>query len=83
LKPKVTALALDHRLLSKYTSLVAVDGQRTASGPGNEVAVPNALPAGNTMFGNLPQTATPGPTCLLMGVMSLAMAFGLFRRGGA
>jgi Ca-activated chloride channel family protein len=81
LKPQVTALALDHRLLSRYTSLVAVDSQRTAAGPGNEVAVPNALPAGNTMFGNMPQTATPGPTCLLMGVVSLAAALGLHWRG--
>lgn len=80
LRPQVTALALEHRILSKYTSLVAVDSQRTVSGPGNDVAVPNALPAGNTMFGNWPQTATPGPTCLLMGVMSLAAAWGLQRR---
>ena len=81
IRPRVLALALQHRILSKYTSLVAVDSQRTVSGPGNDVAVPSALPAGNTMFGNMPQTATPGPTCLLMGVVSLAAAWGLRGRG--
>lgn len=81
LKPTVTALALEHRILSKYTSLVAVDSQRTVSGPGNDVAVPSALPAGNTMFGNMPQTATDGPTCLLVGVVSLVAALGLYLRG--
>lgn len=81
LKPRITALALQHRILSKYTSLVAVDSRRTVSGPGNDVAVPSALPAGNTMFGNMPQTATDGPTCLLVGVVSLAAALGLHLRG--
>jgi Ca-activated chloride channel homolog len=79
-RPEVTALALQHRLLSKYTSLVAVDQTRSVSEPGPDVAVANELPAGNSMFGNMPQTATPGPTCLLVGALSLSAAWLTARR---
>ena len=79
-KPLVTALALQHHLMSKYTSLVAVDKTRTVDAPGRSVAVANALPAGNEMFGNLPQTATPGPTCLWLGFLSLSLAGALSLR---
>jgi len=75
IRPRVTALALQHRLLSQYTSLVAVDPARTVAGPGQDVAVPNALPAGNTMFGNMPQTATPAPLYLILGAVSVACAW--------
>jgi Ca-activated chloride channel homolog len=75
IRPKVTAIAIEHHLMSKYTSLVAVDKTRTVDAPGRSVAVANALPAGNAMFGNLPQTATPGPTCLLTSFVSLASAW--------
>jgi Ca-activated chloride channel family protein len=81
-RPLVTALALEHHLMSKYTSLVAVDKVRSVETPGRAVAVANALPAGNTMFGNLPQTATPGPTCLLFSILSFASAWALLKRGG-
>lgn len=85
IRPKVTALALQHHLMSKYTSLVAVDVTPSVDAPGRSVPVANALPAGNQMFGNLPQTATPGPTCLLTSVFTLASALflrkpRLFRR---
>jgi len=80
LRPQVTALALRHHLLSKYTSLVAVDKLRSVEGPGSDVAVPNALPAGNSMFGNMPQTATPAPTCLLFGAVSLLAAWIVHKR---
>jgi Ca-activated chloride channel family protein len=80
LAPEVTRLALRHRLLSKYTSLVAVDRVRSVDGEGSDVAVPNALPAGNDMFGNLPQTATPGPTCLLVSALSVASAWVVKKR---
>jgi Ca-activated chloride channel family protein len=79
IRPKVTALAIEHHLMSKYTSLVAVDKTRSVDAPGRSVPVANALPAGNAMFGNLPQTATPGPTCLLTSFVSLAGAW-LFRK---
>ncbi len=75
IRPKVTALAIEHHLMSKYTSLVAVDKTRSVDAPGRSVPVANALPEGNAMFGNLPQTATPGPTCLLTGFVSLTSAW--------
>ncbi|HEU4581968.1 MAG TPA: marine proteobacterial sortase target protein [Polyangiaceae bacterium] len=80
LRPQVTALALRHHLLSRYTSLVAVDAVRSVSGPGADTAVASALPAGNSMFGNMPQTATPAPTCLLFGAASVVTALVLYKR---
>jgi Ca-activated chloride channel family protein len=80
LQPQITSLALRHHLLSKYTSLVAVDQARSVEGPGSDVAVPNALPAGSSMFGNMPQTATPAPTCLLFGAASLLAAWIVHKR---
>jgi Ca-activated chloride channel homolog len=77
IRPRVTALALKHRLLSQYTSLVAVDPARSVAGPGQDVAVPNAVPAGNTMFGNMPRTATPGPLYLIVGGLALGAAWWL------
>jgi Ca-activated chloride channel family protein len=74
-QPAVIAVALQHGLVSRYTSLVAVDDRKSVDGPGREVAVPLAVPDGNSMFGSLPQTATPGPFCLLFGVLSLASAW--------
>jgi Ca-activated chloride channel homolog len=80
LRPQITELALRHHLLSQYTSLVAVDSVRSVEGPGSDQAVANAVPAGNSMFGNLPQTATPAPTCLLVGAASLLAAWVVYRR---
>jgi Ca-activated chloride channel family protein len=80
LRPEVTQLALDHHLLSRYTSLIAVDRVRTVEGEGTDVAVANALPAGNDMFGNMPQTATPAPTCLLLGGFSFIAAWIVHKR---
>lgn len=82
IRAQVVPLALEHGLVSRYTSLVAIDSVRSADGPARQVAVGLALPAGNDMFGNLPQTATPGPICLLLGVLSLGLAGALQRRGG-
>lgn len=80
LRPQITELALRHHLLSQYTSLVAVDSVRSVEGPGSDAAVASAIPAGNSMFGNLPQTATPAPTCLLVGAASLVAAWVVYRR---
>lgn len=82
IRARVVPLALKHHIVSKYTSLVAIDTVRTADGPARQVAVGLALPAGSEMFGNLPQTATPGPFCLLLGMLSFALAGVVQRRGG-
>jgi len=73
----VLETALEHRLVSRYTSLVAVD--RTRSRPVDAdletKPVPVNLPAGwsqQKVFGTLPQTATAAPLQLLLGLLALA-----------
>ncbi len=82
-RPQVVELALDHHLVSKYTSLVAVDV--TPTRPVDEKmrtgAVPTNLPAGwkyEKVFGSLPQGGTASRFYLLTAL--LAIAFGLLAR---
>ena len=88
----VVAVALQHHLVSAYTSLVAVDvtPTRPEGSPSRTANVPVALPAGmvyEKVFGGLPKTATPAPLYLALGLASLALARCVFRRacqaGGA
>jgi len=75
----VTRVALAHHLVSRYTSLVAVD--RTPTRPANKTLtsrpVPTNLPSDmeyGAVFGQtapFPQTATPAPLWLLGGLFSL------------
>jgi Ca-activated chloride channel family protein len=80
IRPQVLAAALEHHLVSKYTSLVAVDVTSTAP-PGVETlktALPGNLPAGlshEAIFGGVPQTATPAQLQMLIGVALLLVAF--------
>jgi Ca-activated chloride channel family protein len=76
---KMLALALKHKLVSKQTSLVAVD--KTPVRPQGDAlkarSVPVAMPHGwvaDRVFGHLPQTATSAPFNLLLGVLSLLAA---------
>ena len=47
LREQITAIALEHHLMSPYTAFVAVDTTRvTEGGPGTEVAVPVEVPQG-------------------------------------
>jgi Ca-activated chloride channel family protein len=83
-KQDVTRLALQHHLVSRYTSLVAVDV--TPSRPDTEPlvhkSVPLNLPAGwqyEKVFGNLAQTATPAAELLrLAWWLMLPALFGLW-----
>ncbi len=84
----VVAVALQHHLVSAYTSLVAVDvtPTRPEGTPGRTANVPVALPAGmvhETVFGGLPQGATPAPLYAALGLASLALALGMARRAFA
>jgi Ca-activated chloride channel homolog len=84
----VVAVALKHHLVSSYTSLVAVDvtPTRPEGSPGRTANVPVALPAGmvyEKVFGGLPQTATPAPLYVALGLASLALALCVFRRAFA
>jgi len=76
----VLSLALGHHLVSRYTSLVAVD--RTPSRPPasalRTAAVPTRLPAGWSgakVFGRLPGTATSAPLLMLIGCSGLLLAW--------
>ena len=78
----VLDVALGHQLVSRYTSLVAVD--QVPSRPDTDTlkskSVPTNLPHGwsaGKVFGQLPQTATPGPLKLLIGLLMLMFGLGV------
>lgn len=87
---QVIDVALDHHLVSKYTSLVAVDV--TPARPRDEnlaedCALPTNLPEGwnhEAVFGQLPQTATPAAVQALAGALFLLLGLVLlwWRRRG-
>jgi Ca-activated chloride channel homolog len=72
----VLDVALAHHLVSKFTSLVAVDV--TPTRPVGETAstgtVPGNVPQGLTGFDQLPRTATPAALALWTGALSLLLA---------
>jgi len=77
IRKMVLEVALSHQLVSRYTSLVAVD--KTPSRPADQglehKALPTNLPQGwsaTKVFGNLPQTATASEWNLLIGLLLLA-----------
>jgi Ca-activated chloride channel family protein len=75
----VVETAIEHHLVSKYTSLVAVDVTPTkpADAESGSAAMPVNLPddwSYEHVFGRLPQTATPAGLHLLIGAMLLALA---------
>jgi len=75
IRAAIVATALSHHLVSKYTSLVAVDKTpvRPVDDPLNTEQVPNLMPYGqsmNAIFG-FPATATDAPAMRFMGLMFL------------
>ena len=81
----VTEVALRHQLVSAYTSLVAVEQKpaRPASSPLKGGMMPLNLPQGwdgSHVFGKLPQTATPAPLLLGLGLLMLWGGLWLRRR---
>lgn len=80
-KQEITDLAMEHHLVSKFTSLVAVD--KTPVRPKTEGLksknIATNRPAGWTMKA-LPQTATPAMLQILLGLLSLLSALLLRRR---
>jgi Ca-activated chloride channel homolog len=84
-KQAIVKLGLDHHLVTKYTSLVAVDvtPTRPADAALKTAAVPTNLPAGwdyQAVFGELPRTATPATLNLLLGAAALLLSALLWRR---
>ncbi|MCW8906804.1 MAG: marine proteobacterial sortase target protein [Sedimenticola sp.] len=85
LRAEIVDVALEHRLVSRYTSLVAVD--RTPARPVGErlrrSALPVNLPRGwqaEGVFGRLPQTATASELRILSGLLLLLMGVLGYRR---
>lgn len=75
----IETTALDHHIVSEFTSLVAVD--ITPSRPLNQVmqdsAIPNHLPFGmiqQQAVGTLPQTATNGQLKLILGLLFIVIS---------
>ncbi|MCH8158550.1 MAG: marine proteobacterial sortase target protein [Proteobacteria bacterium] len=78
----IIATALEHHLVSKYTSMVAVDKTpvRASGDPLQSEQIPNLMPYGqssNAIFG-FPATATNGPLLLFRGIACLLAALALF-----
>ena len=75
---EVVPIALRHRLISQYTSLVAVD--QTAHGLAGAVCASEMIEsasAGRDVVGTLPQTATPAQLYLLIGLALVAASMAL------
>jgi Ca-activated chloride channel family protein len=73
IRPAVVKVALEHHLVSAYTSLVAVDVTPTApAGAVKTALVKASLPHG--WSGSIPQTDTPAALQLLLGLLALATA---------
>ena len=74
IRPAVVKVALEHHLVSPYTSLVAVDVSPTApAGQSKTAFVKTSRPAGS-MPGLIPQTDTESTLRLLLGLLALAAA---------
>lgn len=83
IRPQVIELASAHRLVTKYTSFVAVDKTpaRPAAEALKQAAIPTLLPEGwvyDKVFGELPRGATDSRFALLSGMLSLLLAAALF-----
>ncbi len=81
----VINVALTHHLVSRYTSLVAVDvtPTRPQSASLDSHAMPVNLPQGQNyqkIFGQLPQTATPAELHLIIGFVLLLLIWFLLHR---
>jgi len=73
-RPQVINVALEHNLVSAYTSLVAVDVTPTGPTDGLKTAMVKAsLPQGY-VGGSIPQTDTPATLQLLLGLLALTAA---------
>jgi Ca-activated chloride channel homolog len=82
IRAEIVRVALAHHLVSKHTSLVAVDVTPTAPAGMNglKTAIPGNLPLGQefeAIFGGLPQTATAASRDLLVAALALLGALAL------
>ncbi len=76
-RQEVIGVATGFDLVTRYTSLVAVEEFRTADGSWTTRRVAGALPHGSTLLGGaLPQTGTSGPLLTMLG-LALLLAGGI------
>jgi Ca-activated chloride channel family protein len=83
-REQIVALALRHHIVTRHTSLVAVDVTPVRpEGAGlDSQAVPTNLPDGGSQsgyFGALPRTATPGMLHFIFALLAAALAFVVHR----
>ena len=83
-RQQILDTALEHHLVSKYTSLVAIDPGPAVrkKAPLNKKALPVNLPAGwehGKVFASMPATATPASLYFLLGVSLILSGF-FFRK---
>jgi Ca-activated chloride channel family protein len=78
----VTQTALEHHLVSPYTSLIAVDKTPASSAAAalERRNLANTMPAGAQWQAAFPQTATPGPLLRWLGAIALIVAASLLAR---
>jgi Ca-activated chloride channel homolog len=70
----VVAVAAPFNLVTRFTSLVAVEETPTAaSAPSSSFQMANALPAGASQDGTLPQGGTTGPLVLRVGLLLILL----------
>jgi Ca-activated chloride channel homolog len=76
IRPAVVRVALEHHLVSAYTSLVAVDVTPTNASRHASTAVvrPNMPKGWEAQVGEIPQTDTAMALQVLLGLMALAAA---------
>jgi Ca-activated chloride channel family protein len=85
IRSKVVNVAIPHHLVSRYTSLVAVDKTpvRPVDAGLDSQQIPVQMPKGwskSKVFGRLPQTATPAQLYFLLGILGLISSLVLIRR---
>jgi Ca-activated chloride channel family protein len=85
IREKITRVALDYGLLTRYTAMVAVD--RTPVRPENEdlgrADIPGLLPAGSSISTAYANTATGWKTQLFLSLLTFLTAAGLLWSSGA
>jgi Ca-activated chloride channel family protein len=77
IRPAVVKVALEHHLVSRYTSLVAVDVTPTAPPGDSRTALVKASAPHGMVAGQLPQTDTEATLQILLGLLALAAAGGV------
>ena len=73
----ITAIALEHHIVSQFTSLIAVDEQVSKSQheTSKDKPIRHNAPAGSAMLaGNLPQTASDMPLHIALGLLLMGLA---------